>query len=240
MAAAIVSENCTMVGADALGSTTRNIVVTVFAPNAIAASTYSSRLTESVCPYVMRANVGANSTPITAISVPGPGPYRVTASKARMMGGNARMTSTMTRMVTMRVIVDVILAFPPIILDLLAVTLYGPGPGTLIAVMGVLFAPTFARITYGQTLSVKREEYVEAAIAFGAKTVTTMFRVVLPNASAPTIVQFSLTIAAAILLESGLSFLGLCVVPPTPSWGSMVAQGSRYLSSSPHVLLVPG
>ncbi|PDQ35226.1 MAG: hypothetical protein B5766_07210 [Candidatus Lumbricidophila eiseniae] len=141
---------------------------------------------------------------------------------------------------TMRVIVDVILAFPPIILALLAVTLYGPGPGTLIVVMGVLFAPTFARITYGQTLSVKREEYVEAAIAFGAKTVTTMFRVVLPNASAPTIVRFSLTVAAAILLESGLSYLGLGVVPPTPSWGSMVAQGSRYLSSSPHVLLVPG
>lgn len=141
--------------------------------------------------------------------------------------------------VTMRLIVDVILAFPPIILALLAVTIYGPGPITLIVVMGVLFAPTFARITYGQTLSVKREEYVEAARAFGAKTPVTLFKVVLPNVSAPIIVQFSLTMAQAILLESGLSYLGLGVVPPEPSWGAMVAEGQRYITSDPMGLLVP-
>lgn len=141
---------------------------------------------------------------------------------------------------TMRVGVDVLLAFPPIILALLAVTLRGPGAGTLIIAMGVLFAPTFARITYGQTISVKRLEYVEAATAFGAPTTTRMFQVVLPNVSAPIIVQFSLTIANAVLLESGLSYLGLGVVPPTPSWGSMVAQGQRYLATEPHALLVPG
>jgi peptide/nickel transport system permease protein len=140
----------------------------------------------------------------------------------------------------MRVGVDVLLAFPPIILALLAVTLRGPGAGTLIIAMGVLFAPTFARITYGQTISVKRLEYVEAATAFGASTRTRVFGVVLPNVSAPIIVQFSLTIANAILLESGLSYLGLGVVPPSPSWGSMVAQGQRYLASEPHALLVPG
>ncbi|WP_167349836.1 ABC transporter permease [Pseudarthrobacter sulfonivorans] len=141
--------------------------------------------------------------------------------------------------VTMRLIVDVILAFPPIILALLAVTIYGPGPITLIMVMGVLFAPTFARITYGQTLSVKREEYVEAARAFGAKTPVTLFKVILPNVSAPIIVQFSLTMAQAILLESGLSYLGLGVVPPEPSWGAMVAEGQRYITSDPMGLLVP-
>ena len=141
--------------------------------------------------------------------------------------------------VTMRLIVDVILAFPPIILALLAVTIYGPGPVTLIAVMGVLFAPTFARITYGQTLSVKREEYVEAARAFGAKTPVSLFKVVLPNVSAPIIVQFSLTMAQAILLESGLSYLGLGVVPPEPSWGAMVAEGQRFITSDPMGLLVP-
>lgn len=141
--------------------------------------------------------------------------------------------------VTMRLIVDVILAFPPIILALLAVTIYGPGPITLIMVMGVLFAPTFARITYGQTLSVKREEYVEAARAFGAKTPVTLFKVVLPNVSAPVIVQFSLTMAQAILLESGLSYLGLGVVPPEPSWGAMVAEGQRFITSDPMGLLVP-
>ena len=141
--------------------------------------------------------------------------------------------------VTMRLVVDVVLAFPPIVLALLAVTVYGPGTTTLIVVMGVLFAPTFARITYGQTLSVKREEYVEAARAFGAKIPVTLFKVVLPNVSAPIIVQFSLTMAAAILLESGLSYLGLGVVPPAPSWGAMVAQGQRYIATEPTALLVP-
>lgn len=146
----------------------------------------------------------------------------------------------LTEIVTMRLIVDVILAFPPIVLALLAVTLYGPGPVTLIIAMGVLFAPIFARITYGQVLSTKREEYVDAARTFGAPTVVILFRTVLANVSAPIIVQFSLTMAAAILMESGLSYLGLGVVPPTPSWGSMVAQGQRYLTTDPHVLLVPG
>lgn len=146
----------------------------------------------------------------------------------------------LTEVVTMRLIVDVILAFPPIVLALLAVTLYGPGPVTLIIAIGVLFAPIFARITYGQVLSTKREEYVDAARTFGAPTVVILFRTVLANVSAPIIVQFSLTMAAAILMESGLSYLGLGVVPPTPSWGSMVAQGQRYLTTDPHVLLVPG
>ncbi|PRI11247.1 ABC transporter permease [Leucobacter massiliensis] len=146
----------------------------------------------------------------------------------------------LTEFVTMRLVVDVILAFPPIILALLAVTLYGPGAVTLIVAMGVLFAPLFARITYGQVLSVKREEYVDAARTFGAPTLLVMFRTVLPNVSAPIIVQFSLTMAAAVLLESGLSYLGLGIVPPAPSWGSMVAQGQRYLTTDPHALLVPG
>lgn len=141
---------------------------------------------------------------------------------------------------TMRLVVDVILAFPPIVLALLAVTLYGPGPVTLIVAMGVLFAPIFARVTYGQVLSTKREEYVDAARVFGAPTIVILFRTVLSNVSAPIIVQFSLTMAAAILMESGLSYLGLGVVPPTPSWGSMVAQGQRYLTTDPHALLVPG
>lgn len=142
--------------------------------------------------------------------------------------------------VTMRLVVDVILAFPPIVLALLAVTLFGAGAPTLIISIGVLFSPIFARITYGQVLSAKQEEYVDAARTFGASTGTLMFRTVLPNVSAPLIVQFSLTMAASILLESGLSYLGLGVVPPAPSWGSMVAAGQRYLTSDPHVLLVPG
>ncbi|NMR32247.1 ABC transporter permease [Crystallibacter degradans] len=136
--------------------------------------------------------------------------------------------------------VDVILAFPPIIIALLATTLYGPGPGTLIAVMGVLFIPAFARIVYGQTLSVGRAEFVEASEVFGARVFVRLFRVILPNVIAPVFVQFSLTMATAILLESGLSYLGLGIVPPAPSLGTMVAEGQRYMSTEPAALLVPG
>jgi len=135
--------------------------------------------------------------------------------------------------------VDVILAFPPIIIALLAATLYGPGPTTLIIVLGILFIPQFARISYGQTLSISQKEFVEAAEIFGANPFVRLFRVILPNIAAPIFVQFSLTMAAAVLLESGLSFLGLGIVPPDPSLGAMVAAGQRHMASEPAVLLVP-
>lgn len=135
--------------------------------------------------------------------------------------------------------VDVILAFPPIIIALLAATLYGPGPTTLIIVLGILFIPQFARISYGQTLSISKKEFVEAAEIFGANRFVRLFRVILPNIAAPIFVQFSLTMAAAVLLESGLSFLGLGIVPPDPSLGAMVAAGQRHMASEPAVLLVP-
>lgn len=140
---------------------------------------------------------------------------------------------------TMRLIGDVLLAFPPIVLALLVVAIYGPGQLTLIVVMGILFMPTFARVVYGQTLSVTQSEYVTAAEAFGARIPVRLFRVVLPNVAAPIIVQCSVVMASAILLESGLSYLGLGIVPPAPSWGSMVATGQRYMSSSPSAILVP-
>lgn len=144
----------------------------------------------------------------------------------------------LTEMVGMRGI-DVILAFPPIIIALLAVTLYGPGAMTLIIVLGILFIPQFARISYGQTLSISKKEFVEAAEIFGANPFVRVFRVILPNIAAPIFVQFSLTMAAAVLLESGLSFLGLGIVPPDPSLGAMVADGQRHMASEPAVMLVP-
>lgn len=140
---------------------------------------------------------------------------------------------------TMRLVGDVLLAFPPIVLALLVVAIYGPGQWTLIMVMGLLFMPTFARVVYGQTLSVTEAEYVTAAEAFGARVPVRLFRVVLPNVAAPVIVQCSVVMASAILLESGLSYLGLGIVPPAPSWGSMVATGQRYMSSDPSAILVP-
>jgi len=140
-------------------------------------------------------------------------------------------------MLTMRG-VELIMAFPPIVLALLVVTIYGSGQLTLIVVMGLLFTPAFARLSYGQTLSVKTAEYVEAARAFSARTPTVLFSVVLPNISGPVIAQFPVTIANAVLLESGLSYLGLGITPPTPSWGAMVASGQRFMPISPDLLVV--
>lgn len=152
-----------------------------------------------------------------------------------LMGGYfGRLIETLTMRFT-----DVILAFPPIILALLIVTIYGSGVMTLIIVMGLLFAPNFARITYGQVVGVKHAEYVDAAKAIGSTTPRILLRVVLPNIMSPIAVQMSLTLASAILLESGLSFLGLGVVPPTPSWGLMVAEGQRFMASNPDLLLAP-
>lgn len=136
-------------------------------------------------------------------------------------------------------LVDIVLCFPPILLALLVVTLLGPGAGTLILVLAVLYAPGFARLTYGEVLSVRATDYVEAVRALGASTPRILTRTVLPNIAGPILVQFSLAVAAAVVVESGLSFLGLGVVPPTPSWGLMIRGGRTTMAQAPLLLLWP-
>jgi peptide/nickel transport system permease protein len=121
---------------------------------------------------------------------------------------------------------DIVLSFPPILLALLVVTLLGPGVGTLTLVLSILYIPGFARVTYGEVLASRALEYVEAARAAGASSLRILARTILPNVAGPILVQFSLTVASAIVIESGLSFLGLGVVPPEPSWGLMI-RGAR-------------
>ncbi|WP_344756764.1 ABC transporter permease [Gryllotalpicola koreensis] len=140
-------------------------------------------------------------------------------------------------LVSMR-LVEALLAFPPILLAMLVVTIYGSGQLTLIVVLGLVFAPAFARLTFAQTLSVKSAEYVEAARAFSAKTPTILGRVILPNIAGALIAQLPITLANTILLESGLSYLGLGITPPTPSWGGMVASGQRFMAVDPTLLIV--
>jgi peptide/nickel transport system permease protein len=103
----------------------------------------------------------------------------------------------------------------------------------------VLFIPGFARVTYGEVLSTKNQEYVEATRALGAGAPRILFNAILPNIIGPILVQFSLTVAAAIILESGLSFLGLGVVPPAPSWGLMIRGARGYMEQNPMGLLWP-
>ncbi|MFC7397855.1 dipeptide/oligopeptide/nickel ABC transporter permease/ATP-binding protein [Chelatococcus sp. GCM10030263] len=154
---------------------------------------------------------------------------------AGLIGGYFR---GIAEFLTLRV-ADVVLAFPPILLALLVVTVAGPGAATLTVVLAVLYMPKFARVTYGEVLSVKNLEYVEAMRALGAGNGRILLGTVLPNLFAPLLVQFSLTIAAAIIVESGLSFLGLGVTPPAPSWGLMIRSARNYMDLDPTGLVWP-
>ncbi len=134
---------------------------------------------------------------------------------------------------------DVVLCFPPLLLAVLVVTLAGPGAVTLIGVLSVLFLPGFVRVAYAGVLTTRQLDYVEALRVLGANPVRVMFRTVLPNIAGPLLVQASLSAAAAVVLEAGLSFLGLGVVPPTPSWGLMVRAARATMAQSPLLLLWP-
>ncbi len=140
--------------------------------------------------------------------------------------------------VTMR-LMDVLLAFPPILLAIAVVAFLGPGVRNLVIVIGILYTPRFARLVHASTLSERTREYIEAARAMGARSPRILMRGVLPNILAPIIVQVSLSLGFAILVESGLSFLGIGVRPPNPSWGLMIATGRGYMSQSIWPILWP-
>jgi len=124
-------------------------------------------------------------------------------------------------------------------LAMVVVGLLGPGVTNLIIIIGILYSTTFARLSYASTLQVKAMEYVTVAIAIGVGNQRVIWRHILPNILSPLIVLATLTAAATILLESGLSFLGLGVVPPTPSWGLIIGAARGYMYQSPLYVLWP-
>jgi len=140
--------------------------------------------------------------------------------------------------VVMRAI-DLILAFPPLILAIAAVTFLGTGPVKLAVIIGVLYLPTFARLAYASSLAVVQQDYLDAARALGGSTWRLMRRHVLPNIASPLIVQCSLSLGFVILVESGLSFLGLGVPPPAATWGRMVSESRNYMQRMPLLLIWP-
>lgn len=135
--------------------------------------------------------------------------------------------------------VDIMLSFPAILLALLAVGFWRSGVVSLSVVIGIIFIPQFARVAQSASLQVIRQEFVEAEHAMGARYLRVVLRAILPNILSPLVVQATLTIAAAILLESGLSFLGLGIVPPEPSWGQMIGTARGYLSQNPMYVVWP-
>jgi peptide/nickel transport system permease protein len=136
-------------------------------------------------------------------------------------------------------VVDVLLAFPALVLAITVAAYLGPSLKNIVLVIGIVYTPVFARLTYVVTRAVKPVEYVQAARALGASHGRIIFRAILPNSLAPLIVQISLSLGFAILTESGLSFLGVGVPPPAPSWGSEIAQARLTLNQAPLLVVWP-
>lgn len=137
-------------------------------------------------------------------------------------------------------LMDVMLAFPGMLLALAIVAMLGPNLTNLIVAIGIYSVPQFARVTRGAVISVKKNEYVTAAKAIGESDFSIITRYVLPNALSPIIVQTTLRMATVLLTAAGLGFLGLGVQPPTPEWGTMLSGARMYLRTAPFVAFFPG
>ncbi|HYR73474.1 MAG TPA: ABC transporter permease [Candidatus Acidoferrum sp.] len=137
-------------------------------------------------------------------------------------------------------VMDAVLSFPPLVLALALGAVLGAGLTGVVIALGVVYTPTFARLMRGQVLSITAREYVDAARALGAPGWRIAWSHVLPNATAPIVVQASLSVAFAILAEASLSFLGLGIQPPAASWGSMINAGRGYLQQAPWIVFGPG
>ncbi|MBS0547371.1 MAG: ABC transporter permease [Proteobacteria bacterium] len=137
-------------------------------------------------------------------------------------------------------IVDAMLAIPFLILAITLSAFLGPSLSNAMIAIGVTATPVFIRLTRGQTLGAKVEDYVEAARAVGNPHWRIAFRHLLPNIVPPLLVQASLAIAGAIIAEAALSFLGLGQQPPAPSWGSMLNSSQRFLAQAPWMAFWPG
>jgi len=137
------------------------------------------------------------------------------------------------------IVVNSLMAFPGILLAIALVAFLGPGIDRLIFALSVIGLAGYARLARGQVLKVKTLEFVEAARAIGASGPRIFFLHVLPSIVQPILVQVSIGMAAAILLEASLSFLGLGIAPPTPSWGAMLNDGRSHLFDAPHMVVFP-
>jgi peptide/nickel transport system permease protein len=137
-------------------------------------------------------------------------------------------------------LMDIMLAFPALLLAIAIVTILGPGLLNMLYAIGIVSIPAYARIVRASVLSVKEQDYILAAHAIGVPPARLLFRNVLPNTLTPLIVQGTLGIGTAILDAAGLSFLGLGAQPPKPEWGAMLGQGRYSMFTAPHIVLFPG
>lgn len=169
----------------------------------------------------------------------GVGAALLTVVIGTIVGGVTGFLGGAVDQVAMRV-TDIFMSIPPVLLILLIVTIFGGGIGLTILAIGLVTWPGTARLLRAEFLRIRELEFVDAARVAGASPLRMMVRHMLPNALAPLIVQTSLLTAESILVESGLSFLGLGVQPPTPSWGNMLFEGRRFMEVAWWISTWPG
>ncbi len=136
-------------------------------------------------------------------------------------------------------IIDALLALPPMILMLAIAAMLGGGLTTVLIAIGIAMMPTYCRLMCGQVLSLKNNDYIIASRAGGASNPRIMFRHLLPNSLAPLMVLISVNLGTAILMEASLSYLGIGILPPTATWGIMVAASQRFLLTIPLLPFAP-
>ncbi len=137
-------------------------------------------------------------------------------------------------------VVDILMSFPVLILGLMLRAAIGGGFIGLVLAIGIAITPRFIRLARGPTLSIREKEYVESAKALGVGEIRLMFRHIMPNVMGDVAVMSTLWIALAIRLEANLSFIGIGIPPPTPSWGEMIRSGVDFLTNAPWVSTIPG
>ncbi len=137
-------------------------------------------------------------------------------------------------------LMDVLFAFPAILLAIAVLAALGKGVSNAMIAIGIVYIPIFARIARAEVIRIKEEEFIEVARALGATPVRILFVHILPNILSPIIVEISLSLSFAILAEAALSFFGLSVQPPDPSWGRMLSEGRAFFQQSPWLGIFPG
>jgi len=137
-------------------------------------------------------------------------------------------------------VMDILMSYPPLVFALMLTAILGPSLTNALIALGIVYTPSFARVTRSEVVSVAEVDFVEAAKALGERDRNILFEEILPNCKSPIIVQTTITMAYAILTAAGLSFLGLGVQPPTPAWGLMINQSIQYLERAPWMGFFPG
>ena len=137
-------------------------------------------------------------------------------------------------------VIDTLLSFPGLVLAIAVTGALGPGLTNSMLAVGIVFSPSVARLVRAQAMVLKHDLFVQAARSFGIRTGRIIVRHILPNAMPALVVQVTVLLANALLAESTLSFLGLGVQPPQPSWGAMLARASGYMEVAPEQMYAPG